>query len=58
MPNQLMLLDCMSQEIQAALCEEDVSVLITNSNVKHELASGEYAERRHQCESALKKWAG
>ena len=56
MPNQLMLLDCMSQEIQAvSFCEEDVSVLITNSNVKHELASGEYAERRHQCESALKK---
>ena len=56
MPNQLMLLDCMSQEIQAvSFCEEDVSVLITNSNVKHELAGGEYAERRHQCESALKK---
>jgi galactokinase len=56
MPGELMLLDCMSQEIQAVpFREEDVSVLITNSNVKHELTGGEYAERRRQCESALEK---
>ena len=54
MPNELMLLDCISQEIQAVpFRDENVSVLITNSNVKHELAGGEYAERRRQCESAL-----
>ena len=35
--------------------EEEVSVLITNSNIKHELTGGEYAERRRQCESALGK---
>jgi galactokinase len=28
----------------------DVSVLIINSNVRHELTGGEYAERRRQCE--------
>ena len=54
MPNELMLLDCISQEIQVVpFRDENVSVLITNSNVKHELATGEYAERRRQCESAL-----
>ena len=56
MPGELMLLDCMSQDIQTVpFREEDVSVLITNSNIKHELTGGEYAERRRQCESALKK---
>ena len=56
MPGELMLLDCMSQEIQTvSFREEDVAVLITNSNIKHELTGGEYAERRRQCESALKK---
>ena len=56
MPGELMLLDCMSQEIQTVpFREEDVAVLITNSNIKHELTGGEYAERRRQCESALKK---
>ena len=55
-PGELMLLDCISQEIQAVpFREEGVSVLITNSNVKHELTGGEYAERRRQCESALEK---
>ena len=56
MPGELMLLDCMSQEIQTVpFRDEEVSVLITNSNVKHELTGGEYAERRRQCESALEK---
>ena len=56
MPGELMLLDCMSQEIQTVPFRgEDVSVLITNSNVTHELAGGEYAERRRKCESALEK---
>jgi len=56
MPGELMLLDCMSHEIQTVpFRENEVSVLITNSNVKHELTGGEYAERRRQCESALEK---
>ena len=50
----LMLLDCRSQEIESVpFTAADVAVLITNSNVKHELTGGEYAERRAQCEAAL-----
>jgi galactokinase len=55
-PDELMLLDCRSQEIQSIpFAADDVTVLITNSNVQHALASGEYAERRKQCGSALAK---
>ncbi|EMI44190.1 galactokinase [Rhodopirellula sp. SWK7] len=53
---ELMLLDCRSQEITAVpFGSDDITLLITNSNVKHELNGGEYAERRSQCDSALKK---
>lgn len=52
--NTLMLLDCRSQQIeQVPFAADDILVLITNSNVKHELASGEYARRRAACDSAL-----
>lgn len=34
--------------------ENDIVVLITNSNVKHELEGSEYKTRRDQCEAALK----
>jgi galactokinase len=52
----LILLDCRSQELQSVpFLSSDVTVLITNSNVKHELTGGEYAERRAQCDSAIKK---
>lgn len=53
---ELMLLDCRSQAITAVpFTDNGVTLLITNSNVKHELQGGEYAERRSQCDSALKK---
>lgn len=49
----LMLLDCRSQEPRMVpLADSTVSILIINSNVKHELTGGEYAERRQQCEAA------
>jgi galactokinase len=55
-PDQLMLIDCRSQDIQPVSFDaSEISVLITNSNVKHELNGGEYAARRSQCESALAK---
>lgn len=55
-PNALMLLDCRSQEIESVpFLAHDVSILITNSNVSHELADGEYGRRRMECDSALKK---
>jgi len=53
---ELMLLDCRSQKITAVpFVSDDVTLLITNSNVKHELNGGKYAERRAQCDSALAK---
>lgn len=51
----LMLLDCRSQETKMVpMNDPNVTVLIINSNVKHELTGGEYAERRGQCEAAAK----
>tara|TARA_R110002111_G_scaffold72666_1_gene116278 strand:- start:33 stop:860 length:828 start_codon:yes stop_codon:yes gene_type:complete len=56
--NAFMMLDCQSQQIRHVPFDSNgVSVLITNSNVKHELSGGEYAQRRAQCDSALKKLA-
>jgi galactokinase len=55
-PDHLMLLDCRSQQIeQIPFLDSNVTVLIVNTNVKHELSGGEYAERRGQCESAARK---
>lgn len=52
--DHLMLLDCRSQQPEMApFTNPDVTVLIINSNVKHELTGGEYAERRQQCEEAV-----
>jgi galactokinase len=54
--NALILLDCRSQQLESVpFLASDVTVLITNSNVKHELTGGEYAQRRAQCDSAIKK---
>ena len=51
----LMLLDCRSQETKMVrLADPAIEVLIINSNVKHELTGGEYAERRAQCYAAAK----
>ena len=49
----LMLLDCRSQQPRMVrLADSSVTILIINTNVKHELTGGEYAERRQQCEEA------
>ena len=40
---------------QIPLVDPAVTVLIMNTNVKHELSGGEYAERRGQCETASRK---
>ncbi len=51
----LLLLDCRSRTTELVpLTNLDLSILIINSNVKHELTGGEYAERRAQCESAAR----
>jgi len=52
-PGAAMKLDCRSQQIeQVPFDDGDVTILIANSNVKHELTGGEYAQRRRQCEAA------
>ncbi|MCG8450797.1 MAG: galactokinase [Pirellulales bacterium] len=52
----LMLLDCRDQQTKMVpLTDPSFTVLIINTNVKHELTGGEYAERRQQCEEAAKK---
>ncbi len=54
--DHLMLLDCRSRQVEAIpFADPAVTVLIVNSNVKHELTGGEYAERRGQCEAASRK---
>jgi galactokinase len=53
--NHAMLLDCRTQQpTMLPLTDPAVTVLIANTNVKHELTGGEYAERRRQCETAAK----
>jgi galactokinase len=53
--DHLMLLDCRSRRPELVpMRDPSVSLLITNTNVKHELGSGEYAIRRAQCEAAAK----
>lgn len=52
---QLMLLDCRSQAIKMVpMTDSSIEILIINSNVRHELTGGEYAERHSQCETAAK----
>lgn len=49
-----LLLDCRDRSTkQVPLDDPNVRVLIANSNVKHELVSGEYQARRNQCEAAV-----
>jgi len=53
--NHLLLLDCRSCTTQQVpVTDPAVQLLVSNSNVKHELANGEYAKRRAQCEAAAK----
>jgi len=53
--NHLLLLDCRSRQTELVpLNNPSVALLIINTNVKHELSGGEYAQRRAQCETAAK----
>ena len=49
--DHLMLLDCRAEQAQMVpLDDPAVTVLITNSNMKHELTGSEYPQRRAACE--------
>ncbi len=53
--DHLLLLDCRSRRPELVpMSDPSVSILIVNTNVKHELTGGEYAQRRAQCEAAAK----
>jgi galactokinase len=53
--NHLLLLDCRSRRPELVpMTDSSMSLLIVNTNVKHELTGGEYAKRRAQCEQAAK----
>jgi len=55
-PDELMLIDCRSGEIRPVRFSGDaVAILVMNTNVKHDLATGEYAARRRECDTALTK---
>ncbi|CAH1793687.1 unnamed protein product, partial [Owenia fusiformis] len=50
-----LLIDCRSMESKLVpLTDPDVVVLLTNSNVKHQLTGSEYPSRRKNCENASK----
>ena len=52
---QVMLLDCRSKEpTWLPWNDPAVAVLVINTNVKHELSSSGYADRRRSCENAAK----
>jgi galactokinase len=53
--DHLLLLDCRSRQTELVpMTDPAVELLITNTNVKHELTGGEYAKRRAQCEEAAR----
>ncbi|HWH69733.1 MAG TPA: galactokinase, partial [Candidatus Sulfotelmatobacter sp.] len=53
--DHILLLDCRSRKTELVpMTDPSVELLITNTNVKHELTGGEYAQRRAQCEAAAK----
>jgi galactokinase len=53
--NHLLLLDCRSRTTDwVPMLDPSIAVLIINTNVRHELTGGEYAQRRAQCEAAAR----
>ncbi|XP_065591313.1 galactokinase isoform X2 [Cyrtonyx montezumae] len=48
-----LLIDCRSLDaVPVPLCDANLAVLITNSNVRHALSGSEYPTRRRQCQEA------
>jgi galactokinase len=51
--DHLLLLDCRSLDmVQVPFNRPDLLVLVTNSNIRHALNNGEYAQRRQDCQRA------
>jgi galactokinase len=49
-----LMIDCRSLDYQSLSIPDDARLVICNSMVKHELASGEYNRRRAECEAGVK----
>ena len=49
-----LMLDCRSLEYQLLPVPQDLRLVVCNSMVRHELASGEYNRRRADCETGVK----
>jgi galactokinase len=49
-----LMLDCRSLEYQLLSIPQDVRLVVCNSMVRHELASGEYNRRRADCEEGVR----
>ena len=53
--DKILLLDCRSRQTELVpISDPAIEVLIINTNVKHELTGGGYAQRRKQCEEAAR----
>jgi galactokinase len=53
--NHALLLDCRSRKARAVpMNDPTVAVMVINTNVRHRLADGAYAQRRSQCEAAAR----
>jgi galactokinase len=53
--DHMLLLDCRSRRTELVpFTDKTMAILITNTNVKHELTGSEYPTRRRQCEAAAK----
>jgi galactokinase len=50
-----LLLDCRSLSFESLRVPDSVKLVISNTMVKHELASGEYNKRREECEEAVRR---
>ncbi|OOF59661.1 galactokinase [Rodentibacter myodis] len=50
--NHMLMIDCRTLETKPTPVPNDIEVIIVNSNVPHDLVTGEYNIRRQQCERA------
>src|SRR5271170_1476908 len=53
--NHALMLDCRSLTFESLLIPDSVKLVISNTMVKHELASSEYNRRRADCEEAVRR---
>lgn len=55
-PSGVLLIDCRDESSRVIpFADASASILVVNTNVRHDLAGGEYSLRRRQCEAAARK---